>query len=130
MNFRNCCECTVCCSGALIGEIFGSQMGLGKKCIFLVQEKCTVYSIRPPVCRNYQCAWTQNILPEWMRPDKCGVLVSVENGKDKQYLKIIELTDCISPEVYDIIETFVKEHDTYYEVVKYENKLGFRPNEN
>lgn len=65
-----------------------------------------------------------------MRPDKCGVLVSVENGKDKQYLKIIELTDCITPEVYDIIETFVKEHDTYYEVVKYENKLGFRPNEN
>ena len=45
---------------------------------------------------NYQCAWTQNLLDETMRPDKCGVLASVEKNENGQYLRLIHLTETIN----------------------------------
>lgn len=127
MNFLECGDCHACCSGALVGSAYGTQFGLGKKCIFLVKECCTIYSVRPPTCQKYQCAWTQQILPEWMKPNKCGVLVSVETAPDKQYLKVIELVPKVGPEVYEELDKFVLENKTHYVKIPYENKFGLRP---
>lgn len=90
--FRECGECTACCSW-LIGNAFGWEFGDGNSCRFLECNGCGVHKARPEVCRKYQCAWSQYLLPEEMRPDKCNVLVSVENNGSGQYLKIIEINN-------------------------------------
>jgi Fe-S-cluster containining protein len=90
--FRECGECTACCTW-LFGDAFGWKFGCGKSCKFLEEGGCGVHKARPGSCRNYQCAWTQYLLPEEMRPDKCNVLVSVENNKIGQYLKVIAINN-------------------------------------
>jgi Fe-S-cluster containining protein len=93
--FRECGECTACCSW-LEGDAFGWKFGCGQSCKFLKEGKCNVYNVRPEVCRNYQCAWSQHLLPEEMRPDKCGYIVSVEfNDQIGQYLKVIPINNMI-----------------------------------
>jgi len=112
---RQCGECTVCCSGALIGEAYGNRFG-PKPCIFLVENKCTIYETRPQTCRNYQCAWLQGLLPEWMKPSECGVLISVE-GTTQQYLKVMPLhTDALTPEIIKWLDKWTKENNTYYRI--------------
>jgi Fe-S-cluster containining protein len=122
MEFRPCGDCTACCDGFLIGNAYGNHFGFGKPCNFLVEKKCTIYKDRPQSCHNYQCGWTQGILPEWMKPTECGVMVSVEINKEeqKQFLRVIELKELVSFEVYREIDKFCKENDTYYVKVPYE----------
>ena len=90
--FRECGECTACCSW-LIGNAFGWEFGCGKSCKFLEEGGCGVHRARPEVCRSYQCAWSQQLLPDEMRPDKCNVLVSVEQNENGQYLKAIAINN-------------------------------------
>jgi Fe-S-cluster containining protein len=85
---RSCEECTKCCE-LLYGSAYGHEFGNGIKCKFLGNCGCKIYKVRPNVCRNYFCAWAQELLPEEMRPDKCGVLVSVEEKDNKKFLKVI-----------------------------------------
>lgn len=89
---RECGNCKECCRW-LIGDAYGWEFGNGKECRFLCETGCSVHSARPKTCRNYYCAWAQELIDEEYRPDKCGVLISVENGDDGQYLKIIEISD-------------------------------------
>lgn len=89
-QFRSCGECTVCCTW-LIGDSFGWGFGNGKSCKFLECNGCGVHKARPESCRDYQCAWSQYLLSDEMRPDKCGVLVSVEQNENGQYLKAIRI---------------------------------------
>ena len=100
--FRECGECTACCSW-LIGDAFGWKFGAGKSCKFLECNGCGVHKARPEICRDYQCAWSQYLLPEEMRPDKCGVLASVERNENGQYLKLIFTDEKINT---DILEYF------------------------
>jgi len=91
-NFRSCGDCTACCSW-LVGDSFGWKFGSGKSCKFLECNGCGVHKARPEVCRDYQCAWSQELLPEEMRPDKCGFLVSVEQNGNGQYLKVLPINN-------------------------------------
>jgi len=93
--FRECGECTACCTW-LMGDAYGYGFGNGKSCKFLCETGCDIHSVRPGSCMNYQCAWTQNLLDETMRPDKCGVLASVEKNENGQYLRLIHLTETIN----------------------------------
>lgn len=121
-SFRDCGDCHACCDGHLIGEVYGHSFGHGKKCFYFIQEKCTIYEQRPEMCRKYQCAWTQNLLPEWMKPNKTGLLVSVEDEPSgKQYLKAVEMWPNIEYHIYNEIESFCKTHNTYYVKVPYES---------
>lgn len=125
-DFRPCGDCTACCSGFLVGNSYGNKFGMGKPCVFLVNKICSIYKDRPQSCHNYQCAWTQGILPEWMKPNECGVMVSVEINREKQmqFLKVIELKELVSFEVYKEIEKFCEENNTYYVKVPYEQTTG------
>jgi Fe-S-cluster containining protein len=100
IKFRECGECKACCTW-LIGEAYGHSFGCGKSCKFLESYGCGIHSERPEMCRKYQCAWSQYLLPEEMRPDKCNVLVSVEQKEGKQYLKVLPINNKkISYEMY------------------------------
>ena len=123
MNFRECGDCTACCDGHIIGNSHGNIFGYHKPCIFLVHKKCSIYTDRPHSCHNFQCGWTQNLLPEWMKPNVCGILVSVEINKtdNTQFLKVIEMRETIEYSVYVEIEKFCSENNTYYVKVPYES---------
>lgn len=124
MNFRECGECTECCNGNLELEVHGNYVGKSKPCPFLGENNCGIYEKRPNTCASYQCAWTQYILPETMRPDQCGVLVSVEfDQNQKQFLRVIELREFIEYNTYHCIDKFTKQHDTYWIKVPFVKKI-------
>lgn len=113
---RECGECQACCSGLLIGSARGSFFGNLIPCKFLENE-CTIYSDRPETCRRYYCAWAQELLPEWTRPDKTGVIVSVETRKGFQYLNVISKAD-IKPDLLSEINKFTTENNTFFKITK------------
>lgn len=85
---RECGACTECCNGTLVGDIFGRTLDKGRPCHYLGGEGCTIYSQRPSLCRAYRCEWLRDDashIPEWMRPDLSGVIITVrrwgENGE-------------------------------------------------
>lgn len=110
--FRECGECTACCTW-LIGNSFGWEFGAGKSCKFLECTGCGVHKARPELCKNYQCAWSQKLLPENMRPDKCDVLVSVEQNNEKQYLKVLRINNKeINSEVKQYLQEWSEKMNT------------------
>lgn len=122
VTFKPCGECTACCTGILAGNIYGNIFNKNKQCIFLVEQKCAIYETRPDTCRNYQCAWSQGLLPDWMKPTECNVIISVENENNRQYLKVISLiNEDIDPEIIIVLDKWTKENNTYYKVIKNEN---------
>jgi Fe-S-cluster containining protein len=115
MNFLECGTCTECCRGNLSGVTYGTTFGNGKPCTFLVKNECYIYCVRPVACRKYQCAWSQNLFEDWMKPEKSGVLVSVENDNEgKQYLKVVTIRDKKTDDrAIPYLEEWVKKHNTY-----------------
>lgn len=120
MNFKECGDCTSCCDGHIIGTSHGNRFGYRKPCVFLVSKICSVYKDRPKSCHDFQCGWTQNLFPEWMKPNLCGVMVSIEINNDIQFLRVVELQELIDYAVYAEIEKFCSENNTYYVKVPYE----------
>lgn len=50
-------------------------------CFHLVPTGCAIYHDRPPVCRRFECAWlSAPNLPDELRPDRSGVLFSVNDN--------------------------------------------------
>jgi hypothetical protein len=86
------------------GDAFGITFHPHKPCAFL-QSKCIVYNFRPQVCRKFYCAWVQGLFPDWMRPDKTNVLISVQDWSRGQYLKVIA---CDQPLKKDVLNEVVK----------------------
>ena len=99
---RPCGDCTACCTW-LQGSAYGYEFGGGKSCKFLCKTGCSVHKARPKVCEGYFCAWSQELISEEMRPDKCEVLASVENNEKGQYLKLVSTQEEINK---DILEYF------------------------
>ena len=73
------------------------------------------------MCRKYQCAWSQGLLDEDMRPDKCGIMVSVGDAEDgSQYLRVVELNPDITPGTYEKLDECVKSLNTRWVGIKYD----------
>lgn len=106
---RPCGECTKCCE-ILYGNTYGHEFGNGVPCKFLGECGCNIYKVRPEFCIKYYCAWSQELLPEEMRPDKCGVLVSVENKEGSQYLRVMSVN---KDEINKNILSYLKEWSNY-----------------
>lgn len=106
MQFRPCGECTACCDGNLKSNSYGNVFDKRNNCVFLVNKTCSIYEDRPNTCRNYQCAWSQFLIYEDLRPDKCGVLVSVERktNSQEQFLKIIQIKEHVNFETINRIK--------------------------
>lgn len=86
--FRECGECKECCIWPK-DIAFGWEFGEGKKCKFLDSNGCSIYKLRPKCCSHYQCVWSQNLLPEEMRPDKCNFLVNLRKNEYGLYFQVV-----------------------------------------
>jgi Fe-S-cluster containining protein len=118
-KFKPCGECSACCDGHLKGKAHGNFFGGGKPCVFLLENLCSIYESRPQFCHKYQCAWTQHILDEDMRPDKCGLMVSVETDNGEQFLKAIEIWKEVPYSSYEKLDKCAKELGAKWVLVKY-----------
>ena len=120
---NKCGDCTLCCQGWLIGDAYGNGFYPNRPCIYL-QPKCNIYQYRPVTCKNYFCAWSQGLFSDSLYPPISNVIISVEVNNNKQFLKVIETHNEIKNEVYEEIESFCKQYDTYYVKVPYEIKFS------
>ena len=125
---RPCEDCQACCQGWLIGDAYGIPFSKGKPCAFL-KEKCMIYTCRPSVCKKYYCAWAQELFPEWMQPNKCNVLITVQNWSKGQYLRCSEMGQKMGDNVFAEILNFCKKNSCPY-VLQYDGHVKvFGPQE-
>ena len=73
---RVCGECTACCTTHGIREI---NKQAAEKCEHVCKAGCSIYQDRPESCRGYECAWLQGMFGEDVRPDKCGIVVEMQD---------------------------------------------------
>jgi len=78
-----CGDCKACCTVFTISELEKSR---DVDCEFLLKNPkgrgcgCGIYNDRPPKCKNFYCAWVQNMVmhgKQAYRPDKLGLIVTV-----------------------------------------------------
>jgi Fe-S-cluster containining protein len=120
-QFRPCGGCSACCEGYYAGVAYGNTFKNGKPCVFLVNKLCAIYDDRPGFCRKFQCAWSQHLLDESLRPDQCGLLVSVETHPDSgaQYLKAVEITPHVPYETLEKLNQAAIKLNTQWTLIKY-----------
>jgi hypothetical protein len=78
---RPCGDCTVCCTVKPINtpELTKAPGLACRHC--LAPGGCGIYETRFPVCREYRCAWKILAwIPEDLRPDRCGVLIDIDES--------------------------------------------------
>ena len=85
---RECGECDLCCK-YLIHDVYGQRVSPDNPCRFL-KNGCSIHPNRPHQCKRYFCMWAQGVLPEWMYPKDIGVMVSVKNWPQGQWLEVVE----------------------------------------
>ena len=85
---RECGECDLCCRW-LSHDVYGQQVSPTNPCRF-IKNGCSIHPNRPAHCKRYFCMWAQGVLPEWMYPKDIGVMVSVKNWPQGQWLEVVE----------------------------------------
>ena len=87
-QIRDCGECDLCCRW-LTHEVYGQLVTPNNPCRF-IKNGCSIHPNRPAQCKRYFCMWAQGVLPEWMYPKDIGVMVSVKNWPQGQWLEVVE----------------------------------------
>lgn len=80
---RTCGGCTLCCDGTLTVKVNEHKVFPNNPCPHLTDCGCGIYAdlSRPAICDTYKCAWLNHEdIPEWMRPDKVGFLISEKSN--------------------------------------------------
>lgn len=127
MIFLSCEECNLCCTGNLAGKVHGISFGDKTPCAFLCNSKCLIYNTRPKMCIDYQCAWSQGLFTHQLKPTISNLLISVENKQNKkQFLKIVCINNDISDQSIDYLNAWVKQNDTFYELVGANDEIKYR----
>ncbi len=75
---RPCGDCSLCCEGWVKTHVLGHTVELGSPCPYSSGHNCTIHEERPEdPCRVFFCGWAEknSPLPDWMRPDRCGIIV-------------------------------------------------------
>ena len=85
---RECGECDLCCKW-LSHDVYGQQVSPNNPCRF-IKNGCSIHPNRPAQCKRYYCMWAQGVLPEWMYPKDTGIMVSVKNWPQGQWLEVVE----------------------------------------
>jgi hypothetical protein len=77
---RTCGECTVCCT---VGGVPALNKEPHERCQY-ENGKCSLFGKpeRPAVCSSYRCSWLYGHGGEEDRPDKIGVLFSINATKN------------------------------------------------
>jgi hypothetical protein len=75
---RHCGDCTACCTCTTLA-VPGCKP-LGGVCAHLRSTRkgrkpgCSIYTAKPPHCRDYSCYWRMGVLTGHERPDRLGVI--------------------------------------------------------
>jgi Fe-S-cluster containining protein len=77
-QLRNCGECVACCQIYAIPELDKPGGVLCKHAC----KGCNIYPTRPKMCREFRCHWLNGYFKEEDRPDKLGVVFSMQWGAD------------------------------------------------
>jgi hypothetical protein len=81
---RACGDCTVCCT-VLTVDAPDLVKPAGSPCVHLSAGGCGIHAVRPGICRTWFCAWRRDAgLPDDARPDRSGLLVSLNFVRDPQ----------------------------------------------
>lgn len=81
---RECGECIACCKFVEINEP-ELKKPVDVLCKHCTGHSCSIYDSRPSVCRGCYCVWrVEKDLPDDMRPDKCGVMFSLDGDAQPQ----------------------------------------------
>jgi hypothetical protein len=70
---RKCGECTLCCTTQRVPEL--EKPGYTACQFCEIKKGCKIYDTRPKSCRDFDCAWLQGDMPDWMWPYKSHVLI-------------------------------------------------------
>jgi hypothetical protein len=108
---RRCDTCTACCDGWLRITVRGHAVYPGKPCPFSSGHHCTIYETRPQdPCRAFICGWLahNSPLPDWMRPDRAGVILLAANfaWRDLRVDVAVPVGDGIKPEALEWLKAF------------------------
>ena len=105
---RSCDGCTKCCQGHLSGEAHGHAFYQGRPCFYCSEDGCTIYANRPDnPCKTYSCSWLNDPdIPEWMKPDKVGAIVSKKLVKGIEYLELVEAGNVMPAKVLSWFVTY------------------------
>lgn len=83
---RECGDCVACCKSLEIQE---PQLTKPAEvlCQHCTGHSCGIYDNRPSVCRGWYCVWrVEKDLSDDMRPDKCGVMFTLDGDRQPQTL--------------------------------------------
>ena len=72
---RSCGGCTACCTAVGVTSL---EKPFWATCRHQGEGHCRIYADRPTECREYRCGWLSGLLPEDMRPDQSGFLLSAQ----------------------------------------------------
>jgi hypothetical protein len=108
---RRCGTCTACCDGWLRITVRGHAVHPGKPCPFSSGHNCTIYETRPQdPCRAFICGWLarNSPLPDWMRPDRAGVILLAANfnWRDLPVDVAVPVGDEPKPEALEWLQAF------------------------
>ncbi|MBJ6121857.1 YkgJ family cysteine cluster protein [Sphingomonas mollis] len=74
---RACGDCTACCTELTVDTPDFAKPA-GTPCVHLGEQGCGIHAVRPRICRTWFCVWRRVAsLPDAARPDRSGLLVSV-----------------------------------------------------
>jgi len=100
-NSRSCGSCTACCEGWLFGKAYDYSFWRGRKCHYLGSSGCSIYGQHPDVpCKSFKCVWLTNLnIPEWMKPNESGIILTYSTYLDFEYLLVTETNIPLKAEV-------------------------------
>ena len=111
MSSRQCFSCTACCEGWLSSPHI--EMSPGKPCSHCTQQGCAIYENRPvDPCVGFKCGWLAepSPLPDEMRPDLCGAIISFTwkwNGWT--VVKAVPAGECIPDDTLEWLKAYARE---------------------
>jgi len=111
---RQCKACSACCTYLRIpaGEVGPGVKPVGVPCPRRGVDGCRIYSRRPKLCADFQCAWLSDpSWPEAWRPDQSGLLClreEIETGLSAAAVYEIRPEALQEPVAVEILESLQK----------------------
>jgi len=140
---RDCGTCKECCGGWLWGEAHGIPFFPNHPCHYLDPTPgrcggCTIYEDRPPICRDFQCLWLQDLqMPGWMKPEFSKVIMYQRTYEDIEgdvhepgwsitWISMVECGETVDPTVLNwvITQARTQEFNLHYQVKKTDYYMG------
>lgn len=122
---RSCGACEACCYVAEVKEGIVNKPAC-QKCPFQ-GNGCTIFGKpeRPQVCIDFQCGWLRGVGDDQDRPDKSGIMVSVNQIEGKNWIIAMDLVkNAHKTTGRNIIQAMLDQYQLPVIIVDYDNLVG------